>query len=79
MDPAYEIVEIIFFSEASEICGEVRSFHLVAFADGMAAETSPRFEKLPAMRGVAGLVLGQLIGEGRLPEKRRDSFDLAVV
>ncbi len=77
--PAYKIIEIIFFSDASEICREVRSFHLVAFTDGMAAETSARLEKLFAVRGVAGLVPGQLIGQGRLPEKRRDSFDLAVV
>ena len=40
--PAYKIIEVIFFPDASEICGEVRSFHLVAFTDGMAAETSAR-------------------------------------
>jgi hypothetical protein len=62
MDPAYEIIEIIFFPDASEIRGEVSPFRLVAFADGMAAETSACLDKLPAMHGVAGLVLGQLIG-----------------
>ncbi len=79
VDPTDEIVVVGFLTHAREICSEGSALNLIAFTDGVTGEAAARFEKLFAMSGVAGLVLGQLIRERRLPDVGGDSFDLIVV
>ena len=77
--PAHQIVVVVFLADAREIGGEGSALHLVAFADGVAREAAARFEQFLAMRRVAWLVLGQRIGQRRLPQVGGDGFDLLVV
>ncbi len=42
--PAHEVVVIVLFADAGEICRESAALHLVAFTDGMTGETPTRFE-----------------------------------
>src|SRR6266852_3455003 len=79
VDPTNQVVVVVLFTDASEICGKSSALQLVAFADGVAGEAAARFEQLFSVSGVAGLVLGQLIGERRLPDEGGDGFDLFVV
>src|SRR6267154_5506145 len=78
VDPTHEVVVAVFFTDASEICSKSSALDLIAFADGMAGEAAARFEKLFSVSSVAGLVLGQWIGERRLPNVGGDGLNLIV-
>src|ERR1700687_2093739 len=79
VDPADQVIVIVLFAYACEIGGEGSPLYLVAFTDGMTGEASTRFEQFFAMRGAAGLMLRQRIGERRLPQVSGDGFDLIIV
>src|SRR5260370_36805244 len=79
VDPTQEVVVAVFFTDAREICSKGSALDLIALADGMAGEAAARFEKLFSVSSVAGLVLGQWIGERRLPDKGRNGLALFVV
>ena len=79
VDPANQVIVIVLFADASEICGETGTLHLVALANGVTSKTSARFEKLFAVGGIAGLVLGQRIRQARLPDVGRYGLDLTIV
>ena len=69
--PSDQIIVIVFFADARKIRGESAAFHLVAFANGVARKTTARFKQLLAMRGIAGLVFGQRIGQARIATNTR--------
>ncbi len=79
VNPANEIIVVVFFADAREISGEGAPLELVAFPDRVARETSPGVQQLFAMAGAASLVLGQRISERRLPQVCGDGLELLVV
>src|SRR3989441_3060183 len=79
VDPTHEVVVIFLFTDAREIGSKRFTLHLGGFADGVTGEAAARFEQLFAVSGVARLVLGQLIGERRLPNECGDGSDLLIV
>src|SRR5271156_4598639 len=63
VNPAHQVIVVRFFSHAREVRGEDSALHLVAFANRVAGQTSPRFKQFFAVRRVAGFVLGKWIGK----------------
>src|SRR5689334_2050776 len=78
VNPADEIVVVRLFAHSRQISGEYSAHHLVAFADGVTSEASTGFEQFFSMRCVPGLVLGQVVGERRLPDVGRDRLNLMI-
>jgi hypothetical protein len=63
VNPAHQIIVICFLAHARQIGGERPTLHLVAFADGVAGQTSSLFKQFFSVRGVSWLLLGQSVGE----------------
>src|SRR6185369_9445013 len=78
VNPANDVIEGRFLADALEVRGKLTADLVVAFADGVASETTAAFEKLFAVSGVAALLLGNLDVETVLPEVRRDGLDLRL-
>src|SRR5215470_6910605 len=74
MNPADEIIVVRFFSDASQVCGESATMHLIAFTDRVAGEAPASFKEFFAVGGVARFVLGKRVSEARLPDERRDGL-----
>src|SRR5205807_7003017 len=70
VDPAHQIIVIVFFAHATEIRGERAAHDVGAFTNGMAAEAAAGLEEFLAVHGVTGSLLGQSrSGECRLPDE----------
>src|SRR5438552_359462 len=79
VDPTNQVIVIGLLADATEIGRESSALQLIAFADGVAGEAAARFEQFFSVRGVARLVLGQVILERGLPTEGGDGLDLVVV
>ena len=78
VNPAHEIVVVGFFADAGQVRGESPALYLVAFADRMAGQAAAGFKQFFSMGGVAGLLLGQRVGESGLPDISRDRLNLMI-
>ena len=66
VNPAYEVIVIVFFADAAQVRGKGAADHVRAFADGVAGQAAARFKQNLAVRGVAG----RLLVEGRAGQAR---------
>ena len=78
VNPADQVFVIRLLTLASQIRGKRSALKLVTFTDGVASQAAASFEQLFAVLGVAGFLLGQSVGESRLPQIRRDRLDLMI-
>src|SRR5580692_11629631 len=60
--PTHQVIVVCFFALARQVGGECPALHLIAFADGVAAQTAARFEQFFAAAGISGSVRHRRVG-----------------
>ncbi len=79
VNPAHEVIVIVFFADAAQVGSEIAAEGLIAFAHGVAGHAAAGFESGFAARGVARGVLLQCAGDAGLPDEGGDGLNLVIL
>ena len=74
INPAHDVIVVIFFANLRQVRGERAAQLGVSFADRVTRQTTARFEEVLAVRLVALGLRGDLTVETVLPEISGDGF-----
>ena len=75
MNPAHQVIVVVFFAFAGKIRGEGAAHHLIALADGVASHAAARLKASLPLVGFPGFCCGQRSVNAGLPQIRGDRLN----